>query len=118
MIHYNRENKAGSKLSHVILYKHQPGTALKEILVNSLGIKAVVDKIRRIYFIDNVKFHFDTVKGLGTFVEVEAIDKDGSIGGKILQEQCDRYADIFNIAPNDFIGVSYSDLILEQPCKS
>ncbi|MGB5007027.1 MAG: class IV adenylate cyclase, partial [Ferruginibacter sp.] len=92
LIHYERENTAGSKSSHVLLYQHQPDKTLKEILIKTLGIKAVVDKKRKIYFINNVKFHFDTVAGLGTFVEVEAIDKDGTIGRDKLQAQCDEYA--------------------------
>ena len=114
LIRYERENITGRKSSHVFLYQHQPGSALKEILVHSLGIKALVDKRRRIYFIDNVKFHFDRVKDLGTFVEVEAIDKDGTIGKKMLQQQCDGYSALFNIAEKDFIALSYGDLILEK----
>jgi adenylate cyclase class IV len=47
---------------------------LKNILIRQLGVKIVVDKRRKIYFIDNVKFHFDVVENLGTFIEVEAID--------------------------------------------
>jgi adenylate cyclase class IV len=43
------------------------------------GIKVIVQKKRRIYFIGNVKFHFDTIAELGTFIEVEAIDKDGTL---------------------------------------
>lgn len=114
LIHYERANTASSKSSQVLLYQHQPGSALKEILINSLGIKVVVDKTRRIYFIDNVKFHFDTVKDLGTFIEVEAIDKDGTIGKEMLQKQCDQYAVLFNITDQDFVAVSYSDLIMEK----
>ena len=112
LIHYEREDFAGAKSSYVLLYKHQPDKMLKEILIKTLGIKAVVDKRRKIYFIDNVKFHFDTVEDLGTFVEVEAIDKDGSIGKEKLQTQCDKFAALFNIAKDDFISVSYSDMIL------
>ncbi|MBC7890386.1 MAG: class IV adenylate cyclase [Ferruginibacter sp.] len=114
LIHYERLNIAGSKSSQVLLYQHQPGSALKEILVNSLGVKTVVDKKRRIYFVDNVKFHFDTVKDLGSFVEVEAIDKEESIGEKILKGQCDQYANFFNIAEADFVALSYSDLLLKK----
>ncbi|MEP7145004.1 MAG: class IV adenylate cyclase [Ferruginibacter sp.] len=114
LIQYERVNSAGSKSSHVLLYQHQPGSALKEMLVNSLGIKAVVDKKRRIYFIGNVKFHFDIVKDIGTFVEVEAIDKDGTIGKEMLQEQCNKYAVLFNIEATDYIAVSYSDLVMEK----
>ena len=112
LIHYERENTAGSKSSQVILYRHQQDKNLKAILAKALGIKAVVDKKRKIYFNGNVKFHFDTVKNLGTFIEVEAIDKDGSIGKEKLQEQCDFYAAVFGIKDEGFISVSYSDMII------
>lgn len=114
LIHYERENTAGSKSSHVLLYQHQPDKTLKEILIKTLGIKAVVDKKRKIYFISNVKFHFDTVAGLGTFVEVEAIDKDGTIGKEKLQAQCNEYAALFNINDADFCALSYSDMVLQK----
>ncbi len=114
LIHYERENTAGSKSSHVLLYQHQPDKTLKEILIKTLGIKAVVDKRRKIYFINNVKFHFDTVEGLGTFIEVEAIDKDGTIGKEKLQAQCDVYAALFNFDDADFCALSYSDMVLEK----
>lgn len=113
LIHYIRENTAGSKSSHVLLYQHQPDANLKATLTKALGIKAMVDKQRKIYFIDNVKFHFDTVNGLGTFIEVEAIDKDGGIGKEKLQEQCDFYADLLKVDKDDFMSVSYSDMIME-----
>ena len=114
LIHYEREDFAGAKSSHVLLYQHQPDKTLKEILIKTLGIKAVVDKRRKIYFINNVKFHFDKVDGLGTFIEVEAIDKDGSIGKEKLQAQCDEYAALFNIEATDFCALSYSDMILSN----
>jgi adenylate cyclase, class 2 len=112
LIHYERENAAGSKSSHVLLYQHHPDKSLKEILIKALGIKAVVDKRRKIYFIDNVKFHFDTVEGLGTFIEVEAIDRDGSIGKEKLQQQCDHYAAFLEIDKKDYCPDSYSDMTL------
>jgi predicted adenylyl cyclase CyaB len=114
LIHYEREDFAGAKSSHVLLYQHQPDKTLKEILIKTMGIKAVVDKKRNIYFINNVKFHFDTVNGLGTFVEVEAIDKDGSIGKEKLQAQCNEYAALFGIKPEDYCSVSYSDMVLQK----
>src|SRR2546423_7439259 len=86
LIYYERANVAGSKQSNILLYQHQPHPALKEILSKALGILAIVDKRRRIYFIENVKFHFDEVNGLGSFVEVEAIDKEGLIGVEKLKE--------------------------------
>ena len=114
LIFYERTNAAAAKQSNVILYQHRPDVALKAVLARSLGIKTIVDKKRRIYFIDNVKFHFDHVEELGTFVEVEAIDKDGSIGLDKLKEQCCYYQHMLGILDDDFIAESYSDLLLAK----
>lgn len=114
LIHYNRSNQAGPKRSEVTLYQPQPKSTLKTLLTNALGIKIIVDKQRSIFFIDNVKFHLDQVKELGSFVEIEAIDKDGSIGEKKLLEQCQHYMDLFKIDQVDLIEVSYSDLLLNH----
>lgn len=111
LIHYEREDRSGAKQSSVILYKHDPDPALKDILIKTLGIRVVVEKSRRIYFIDNVKFHFDKVKDLGSFIEVEAIDDDGTIGIDKLKEQCNRYAAFFGLKDADYIDRSYSDMI-------
>jgi len=72
----------------------------------------VVDKQREIYFIDNVKFHIDRVEELGNFVEIEAIDKSGSLGEEQLQKQCRKYMNLLDIAEGDLVGESYSDLLL------
>jgi adenylate cyclase, class 2 len=114
LIHYNRENKKGPKQSDVILFKSSPNSTLKELLTKALGVLVIVDKQRDIYFVDNVKFHIDTVKDLGTFIEIEAIDKDESIGKEKLLEQCQFYLDLFEISKDDLISVSYSDLMLEK----
>lgn len=117
LIYYERENTIEAKQSNIILYEHAPNRSLKEILIKVHGVKAIVDKLRKIYFIDNVKFHFDTVKNLGTFIEVEAIDKNESIGIQKLKEQCDFYSSFFSINKSDYIAVSYSDLILANQQK-
>ncbi|MFN0083045.1 MAG: class IV adenylate cyclase [Ferruginibacter sp.] len=112
LIWYQREDIGGAKQSDILLYKHAPDDALKKILLKLHGIKIVVDKIRRIYFVDNVKFHFDTVEGLGTFIEVEAIDSTSEIGIEKLKEQCDFYITFFEIKADDFVKISYSDMML------
>ena len=111
LIFYEREDKEGPKQSNVNLFEVQPNSPLKDILTKALGILAVVDKQREIYFIDNVKFHIDTVKNLGTFVEIEAIDKEGNVGKEKLLEQCKNYMRMFNIQEKDLISKSYSDLL-------
>jgi len=114
LVHYDREDQSGPKQSNVTFYKSVDKSALKEILTKALGVLVVVDKSREIYFIDNVKFHIDSVKDLGTFVEIEAIDSNGSIGKEKLTEQCQHYLDLFRISKEDLISNSYSDLLLEK----
>ena len=114
LVFYERENREGPKQSNVILFKSDPNSSLKEILLTSLGALVVVDKQREIYFIENVKFHIDTVKNLGTFIEIEAIDSDGAFGKEKLLEQCENYLKLFGIPKDDLISVSYSDLLLAK----
>ena len=112
LIWYQRADFAGAKQSDIILYKHEPNSTLKQILEKLHGIKVIVDKKRKIYFIENVKFHFDVVEGLGTFIEVEAIDKDGSIGIDKLKQQIEYYSQFLEVKKDEFVEVSYSDLLI------
>ncbi|MCB0632833.1 MAG: class IV adenylate cyclase [Saprospiraceae bacterium] len=114
LIHYARPDQAGPKTSTVSLYHPKTDGALKHVLQAALDTLVIVDKHRAIYFIDNVKFHVDVVEGLGHFVEIEAIDTDGTIGLERLQEQCDHYIGLLGIRKEDLIERSYSDLLMEQ----
>ena len=114
LINYDRENVNDAKQSDVILYQHEPNATLKNILTKQLGVKITVDKKRKIYFIDNVKFHFDEVKGLGTFIEVEAIDSNESFTIEQLKEQCDKYFNFFALDKSQLVDKSYSDLVEQE----
>ena len=111
LIYYRREDSAEPKQSDVTLFKTTPNSTLKEILTSSLGIKTVVDKRREIFFIENVKFHIDSVEGLGNFVEIEAIDENGTMGHDELLRQCRQYMELFKIKQDDLIKSSYSDMV-------
>ncbi len=110
LVHYNRVDQAGPKQSHVTLFENPPGSSLKVLLTHALGVLVVVDKKREIYFIDNVKFHVDRVEDLGSFVEIEAIGKEGEL--EKLDQQCRHYLDELEIRPEDLLKNSYSDLLL------
>jgi adenylate cyclase, class 2 len=114
LVYYEREDQEGPKQAQVTLYPVTPGSALKAILTKSLGVLVVVRKQREIYFIENVKFHLDVVDRLGTFVEIEAIDMDGSIEKDKLLVQCQAFLDLLKVTPQDLVAVSYSDLLLRS----
>ncbi len=112
LIHYQRANQAGPKSSEIILFKSHPESSLKSLLTAALGVLTLVDKQREIYFIDHVKFHIDTVVGLGEYVEIEVIDTTGEIDIKRLETQCKYYKELLEIKDHDLVSESYSDLIM------
>jgi predicted adenylyl cyclase CyaB len=112
LIQYFRSDAASAKISQVELYKSEPKSNLKTILTNALDIKVVVKKARRIYFIENVKFHLDHIEGLGEFVEIEAIDRTDTVSIEVLKAQCTHYQQLLGISEEDMIAESYSDLLL------
>ena len=111
---YERTDQAGPKNSYFKLIKVENADDLKNALTRSIGVKVIVQKIREIYFIGNVKFHIDEVPGLGSFVEIEAGNMLADLSQKQLEHQCDEYVKIFGINPEDLVDVSYSDMLLAQ----
>jgi adenylate cyclase, class 2 len=112
LIYYERPNDASIKVSDTLLYKCNPGLDLKEVLTKSLGVKIIVSKKRRIYYIQNVKIHFDQIRDLGEYIEVEACDNDGEFRNDFLTDQCEYYRNFFDIKEADLVRFSYSDLLL------
>jgi len=112
LIFYNRPNQEGPKVSEVELYKPIDPMALKRVLKAANETLVVVDKHRAIFFIENVKFHVDEVKGLGSFMEIEAIDEVGEFTKEQLLEQCQHYMRVLKVQEEDLIHHSYSDMLM------
>lgn len=110
LIFYRRPRQAAPKRSDVHLHPVADGASLKGILTEALGIRGVVRKRREIYRLDNLKFHVDDVEGLGTFVEIEAIDTDGRLGVDRLHAQCAEWMDRLGVRREDLVDRSYADL--------
>lgn len=117
LIFYERSDQEGPKDSNVVLYTSAPGSSLKDVLLMACSALVVVDKRRHIYFIDNVKFHVDEVERLGSFCEIEAIDKTGNIGRDKLLQQCQDYMKLLGIEEADLVSCSYSDLLLQRSAE-
>lgn len=95
------------------MYPTRPDEApeLGELLAGALGVLVVVDKQRHILWVGDVKFHVDQVEGLGSFVEIEAVDRAGTLGEDRLRALCDRYVGLLGISEVDLEARSYSDLL-------
>ena len=86
---------------------------MEELLKIALGELVTVEKKREVYFIDNVKFNIDDVKGLGKFVEIEAITTNPDEIDH-MDEIVRSYIKLFDIKEIDIQSHSYSDLLLEK----
>ena len=114
LIFYRRPDQSGPKQSDVILHHTSETGTLLTLLEASFGVLARVDKKREIHFIDHVKFHLDIVQGLGTFMEIEAIDRDGIFDADQLLAHCTHYMKLFDIKTEDLMEDSYSDQIIRS----
>jgi adenylate cyclase class 2 len=116
LVFYRRADRAEVKRSEVTLARLEAVPeaalgALEATLAEALGVVAVVAKRREIRYVENVKFHLDEVPGHGAFVEIEAIDLDGSRGEAGLRAQCEAWRGRLGIAASDLVADSYADLV-------
>lgn len=110
LVWYFRGDTLRSKRSDVLLLTLPNPVSIKETLARSLSVKVVVDKVRRIYLHGNVRVHFDQVRGLGTFVEIEAMG--GPKEFRRLRRQAEEMARVLGLHRADLVRGSYSDLLV------
>ena len=116
LIFYRRTDQAEAKDSSVSLTRladEKEAISLGDTLERALGTWVTVDKQREIYFIGNVKFHLDTVAGLGTFVEIEAIGETEA-AREMLSRQIAHYRQLLGIRADDLLADSYSDQVARR----
>jgi predicted adenylyl cyclase CyaB len=110
LIFYQRSNAARARRSKIDMMLLPRRNSVRAILAAAVGVRVVVDKRREIYFVGNVKIHLDRVRGLGRFVEVEAISRNGSVTK--VRDQARKFQKLFDIKASDIVPQSYSDLIM------
>ena len=112
LIFYERANASRTRRAAIDLMLLPRRNSVRTILQGALPVLAVVDKRREIYFVGNVKIHLDRVRGLGRFIEVEAITRRGDL--KKIHAQARKFQKLFRITDGDIVPQSYSDLMLNK----
>jgi len=118
LIYYERENIPGPKSDDAFILRVQEPEALKKILKKILTPLIVIEKVREIYQYQgtvasskypNIQVHLDTVKNLGTFLELEmeTSDKTCKKDKLILQ----NFVKELDIKEEQLEKLSYSDLL-------
>ncbi len=111
LIWYERPDQAGPKTSNYVLAPlTSPAAAVKLALAAAWGVRAVVDKLRTVWFWHNVRIHWDQVANLGDFLEFEAVLAE-DMRLEEGQEQVRTLMREFELSPDSLLEGSYIDLL-------
>lgn len=114
LISYYRSNKAQARESRFRIQEISTPDILRNQLTETLGVDAVVNKIRSLFIWNNVRIHLDRVEGLGDFIELEAMMDKGSEKAESFQK-INFLISHFSIHPEDTERRSYREMLLTQP---
>lgn len=111
LISYERDDKAGPKLSKYSIAVCEDVENLKTVLSTSLGIKGSVKKTRHLFFIKNTRIHVDEVESLGDFIEFEVVldENQTEEDGKTIAYDLMK---LLGVQESDLICGAYMDMIL------
>jgi adenylate cyclase class 2 len=113
LIAYARAQLAGPKVSLYRIVPVADHVALVDALTESLGVRVVVEKVRRLLLWRNVRIHLDRVADLGDFVEIEAVAT--SPGGlEVERDRVEELRAVLGIADERLVPVGYADLLTRR----
>jgi predicted adenylyl cyclase CyaB len=110
LIYYNRSSRQTKRVSNYIISTTKEHKELNAIMKKLYGVKVIVDKTREIYVYDNIRIHLDRVKNLGNFLEFEVIFSNLDKA----KQQLKYLLKYYKLNENQFIKVSYSDMLLKN----
>ncbi len=110
LIFYRRADAAGPKESfYVIARTHEP-EALREALMLAYGQAGRVRKHRTLFLVGRTRVHLDRVDGLGEFLELEVVLRDGEAMSAGLDEAQALMVRL-GVADSQLIAGAYVDLL-------
>jgi adenylate cyclase class 2 len=114
LIAYRRPDAGSSRLSEYQRVAIPQPDTLKALLETALGIRAIVEKERILYQFGATRIHFDTVRDLGHFIELETVFPGmqiGSDGEDQLEAEHRAVIAFMQLDTLDPVATSYGDLI-------
>lgn len=110
LIGYERPDQAGPKSSsYSVLPVEDPG-ALRAILETTLGLRGSVRKTRTLFLAGRTRIHLDEVEGLGSFVELEVVLREGE-DPRTGEIEAQNLMARLGIEPGDLVREAYIDLL-------
>jgi adenylate cyclase len=112
LIYYTRPDQEGPKRSDYHISLTSDPENLKRVLELAYGIRGIVRKTRYLYLVGQTRVHLDEVEGLGQFMELEVVLREGQSdaeGQAIAEDLMNR----LGVEKSDLLEGAYIDL-LEQ----
>ncbi len=110
LIYYTRPNQEGPKRSDYHIYLTSDPEDLKQVLGLAYGVRGIVRKTRCLYLVGQTRVHLDDVEGLGRFMELEVVLREGQSDaeGQVI---ADELMTSLGVEKNDLIEGAYMDLL-------
>jgi predicted adenylyl cyclase CyaB len=110
LIYYTRPDQEGPKRSDYHISLTSDPENLKRVLELAYGIRGIVRKTRYLYLVDQTRLHLDDVEGLGQFMELEVVMRDGQsdADGQLIAE---GLMAALGVERSDLLEGAYMDLL-------
>jgi len=110
LIFYTRPDQEGPKRSDYHISQTSDPENLKRVLELAYGIRGVVKKTRYLYLVGQTRVHLDHVEGLGQFMELEVVMREGQ-GDAEGQAVAEGLMASLGVERGDLIDGAYMDLL-------
>lgn len=113
LIHYQRADDTGPKLSDYVRAPTTNPAALREALARAHGANAVLGRVRKTRWLllaGATRIHLDRVEGLGDFLELEVVLRDDQTPAEG-EAVAERLLAQLGVAPSQRIAVAYLDML-------
>jgi len=110
LIFYNRDEAGKNRWSdYKVVYFENRGS--EKLFSSIFRIETVVQKKRKLYYLNNTRIHLDSVKELGSFLELETLVLNGKADAR---KRFNEVKKILKLNSFDEIKASYRDLMLNK----
>ncbi len=110
LIGYERADQAGPKSSSYSVLPVEDPRTLRAILETTLGLRGSVRKTRTLFHAGRTRIHLDEVEGLGSFIELEVVLREGE-DARTGEAEAQTLMARLEIEPGDLVQEAYIDLV-------
>jgi predicted adenylyl cyclase CyaB len=113
LIFYQRADDTGPKESFYVISPTDSPSTLRDALTLAYGAIGRVKKQRTVFMAGRTRIHLDNVEGLGEFLELEVVLRDGE-SAEAGMEEARTLMQSLGVAPTQLLSGAYLDLLADR----